>query len=172
MAVGSPTDFLPILIRRIDSSSSESTRLLLLHALKEVILHSSAAQIDGLAEALWRPLFANDVVALATNGSAANATGEPNDIGDDGVRNVKAACIGKLTTAAPAKFLPELQVCYVLGYLRKLPTELFVDERMSADVVGHNGPYRNYSTRLRRIGLLWPLPFDTRLSIPRHPMTS
>jgi cullin-associated NEDD8-dissociated protein 1 len=28
---------------------------------------------------------------------------------DDSVRNVKAACIGKLTTTAPSKFLPQLQ---------------------------------------------------------------
>lgn len=32
------------------------------------------------------------------------------DIGDESVRNVRAACIGKLTTTAPAKFLPQLQV--------------------------------------------------------------
>jgi cullin-associated NEDD8-dissociated protein 1 len=31
------------------------------------------------------------------------------DIGEDSVRNVKAACIGKLTTTAPNKFLPQLQ---------------------------------------------------------------
>jgi cullin-associated NEDD8-dissociated protein 1 len=53
-------------------------------------------------------LFADDGAKQAngksTNGQAGIATG------DDGVRNVKAACIGKLTTTAPAKFLPQLQV--------------------------------------------------------------
>jgi hypothetical protein len=32
------------------------------------------------------------------------------DASADGTRNVKAACIGKLTTTAPAKFLPQLKV--------------------------------------------------------------
>lgn len=36
-------------------------------------------------------------------------TGTDSSTTDDSVRNVKAACIGKLTTTAPAKFLPQLQ---------------------------------------------------------------
>jgi cullin-associated NEDD8-dissociated protein 1 len=71
-------------------------------------LHSPAAQLETLADSLWAPLFADDGAKQAngksTNGQAGIATG------DDGVRNVKAACIGKLTTTAPAKFLPQLQV--------------------------------------------------------------
>lgn len=37
------------------------------------------------------------------------STGTPTSSGDNSVRNVKAACIGKLTTTAPSKFLPQLQ---------------------------------------------------------------
>lgn len=109
MAVGSPNVFLPALVKRIETSNTESSRLLLLHALKEVILHSSAAQLENLAEALWKPLFADE---LAKSGAASTTA---NDIGDDGIRNVKAACIGKLTTTAPAKFLPQLQVMFAFG---------------------------------------------------------
>jgi cullin-associated NEDD8-dissociated protein 1 len=73
--------------------------------------HSPAAQLETLADSLWKPLFADD--APTTNGKNTTATkaGPTGALGDDGVRNVKAACIGKLTTAAPARFLPQLQVC-------------------------------------------------------------
>jgi cullin-associated NEDD8-dissociated protein 1 len=63
----------------------------------QVILHSSSAQLEALADHSWSPLFAQD-------SESANS-----DISEDSVRNVKAACIGKLTTTAPQKFLPELQ---------------------------------------------------------------
>ena len=63
----------------------------------QVILHSTAAQLESLADHSWSPLFAQD------------STTSSSDIGEDSARNVKAACIGKLTTAAPHKFLPELQ---------------------------------------------------------------
>ncbi|OCF45173.1 tip120-family protein [Kwoniella heveanensis CBS 569] len=98
LAVGAPKVFLPAIIKRISSASSEGSRLLLLHALKEVILHSSSAQLELLADTLWKPLFADDTSKTSAD-----------DIGDDGIRNVKAACIGKLTTTAPGKFLPQLQ---------------------------------------------------------------
>lgn len=94
MAVGAPTQFLPELIQRLESAQDESSRLLLLHAIKEVILHSSDPQLDVLTDELWQPLF-SDLDSTA--------------VSDDGVRNVKAACIGKLTVAAPARFLPQLE---------------------------------------------------------------
>ncbi|WWC99318.1 hypothetical protein V866_006219 [Kwoniella sp. B9012] len=97
LAVGAPKVFLPAIIKHIETVTSEATRLLLLHSLKEVILHSSAAQLELLADSLWKPLFADDVST------------KEGEIGDDGIRNVKAACIGKLTTTAPGKFLPQLQ---------------------------------------------------------------
>ncbi|WWD22460.1 hypothetical protein CI109_106951 [Kwoniella shandongensis] len=99
LAVGSPNVFLPAIVKRIEAADNETSRLLLLHALKEVIQHSSSAQLELLADAMWKPLFADDQ-------SSTNKKGE---MGDDGIRNVKAACIGKLTTTAPSKFLPQLQ---------------------------------------------------------------
>ncbi|WWC66659.1 uncharacterized protein I206_100563 [Kwoniella pini CBS 10737] len=97
LAVGAPKVFLPAIIKHIETVKSEATRLLLLHSLKEVILHSSSAQLELLADSLWKPLFADDVST------------KEGEIGDDGIRNVKAACIGKLTTTAPGKFIPQLQ---------------------------------------------------------------
>jgi cullin-associated NEDD8-dissociated protein 1 len=91
MVVGAPEELLPVLIRRLESAKSDSAHLLLLHALKEVIMHSSDPLLDKLTDLLWRPLFSMDASA------------------DDGVRNVKAACIGKLTIASPGRFLPQLQ---------------------------------------------------------------
>lgn len=115
LAVGSHTVFLPALVHQIGSEKNAASRLLLLHALKEVsyedqvivtkklttqvIQHLPCARLELLADSLWKPLLADDE----------SAKGEK-DLGDDGVRNVKAACIGKLTTTAPAKFLPQLQV--------------------------------------------------------------
>ena len=71
-----------------------------------MILHSPTAQIEALADSLWKPLFANEAVKPNHGQEVPGA----NDTGDDGVRNVKAACVGKLVTIAPAKFLPQLQV--------------------------------------------------------------
>ncbi|ORY22630.1 armadillo-type protein [Naematelia encephala] len=106
LAVGSPKVFLPAVVKHITSADDEASRLLLLHALKEVILHSSSAQLELIADSLWTPLFGEESNARAKNGSKGP---DENDLGDDGIRNVKAACIGKLTTLAPAKFLPQLQ---------------------------------------------------------------
>lgn len=100
LAVGVPDVYVPAIITRISAAKDESERLLLLHAIKEVILHSPSAQLESLADTLWAPLFS---ATDATPASKADSTG------GDGIRNVIAACIGKLTTTVPAKFLPQLQ---------------------------------------------------------------
>ncbi|KIR37274.1 tip120-family protein [Cryptococcus deuterogattii MMRL2647] len=100
LAVGAPAVYVPAIITKISSAKDESERLLLLHAIKEVILHSPSSELESLADTLWAPLFS---ATDATSASKANSTG------DDGIRNVIAACIGKLTTTVPAKFLPQLQ---------------------------------------------------------------
>jgi cullin-associated NEDD8-dissociated protein 1 len=82
----------------------------MLHALKEVILHLPSDQLEKLADQLWNPLFDESDGAASKSKRAAPAAGGA-DIGDDGIRNVKAACIGKLTMTAPGKYLPQLQVC-------------------------------------------------------------
>ncbi|WVQ76239.1 hypothetical protein IAR50_005904 [Cryptococcus sp. DSM 104548] len=99
LAVGTPNIFLPTIINKVEAAQKESERLLLLHAVKEVILHSPSTQLENIADSLWKPLFAAPT-SVANNAETA---------GDDGIRNVTAACIGKLTITAPAKFLPQLQ---------------------------------------------------------------
>jgi cullin-associated NEDD8-dissociated protein 1 len=74
----------------------------------QVTQHSSAAQLESIADLLWIPLFDDKDDAGKTGKKGASA--DEKDLGDDGIRNVKAACIGKLTTTAPAKYLPQLQV--------------------------------------------------------------
>lgn len=56
-------------------------------------MHCSDDQTAGIADSLWEPLLADD-----------------DDSQDDGARNVKAACIGKLTSSNPGKYIPELRV--------------------------------------------------------------
>lgn len=60
----------------------------------------TASQLEAIADSLWAPLFADESEIESE---------------DDGERNVKAACIGKLTTANPMKYLPQLQASTVLG---------------------------------------------------------
>lgn len=85
-------------------------RLLSLHALKEVtqisfgiapfahygtvqvVTHCSHGQLEGVADTLWVPLFENSENAEETT------------------RNVAAACLGKLATTHPSKYLPQLHV--------------------------------------------------------------
>lgn len=100
MAVGAPDEYLPVLVRDIESATDEPSRLLLLYALKEVIMHSNTGQLEKLADFFWKPLF-----------------GDVGGQDDDGIRNIKAACIGKLTIADPARFIPQLQVSYILTAL-------------------------------------------------------
>ena len=66
----------------------------------QAIVHCSDEQIVGIADSLWEPLLADD-----------------DDSQDDGARNVKAACIGKLTSANPARYIPELRVSFGIDRL-------------------------------------------------------
>ena len=88
--------------------SDSKKRLLALHAAKEVskgkvffrsiftvhqaVTHCSQGQLEGVADLLWGPLFENSQNAEETT------------------RNVAAACLGKLATIAPSRYLPELHV--------------------------------------------------------------
>lgn len=98
MAAGSPETLLPQLIQQIQNAKDEAGRSLLLYALKEVILNSSPAELEKLTEILWGPLFGD---VAASDAAAA--------VSDDGIRNIKAACIGKLTAVTPGRFIPQLQ---------------------------------------------------------------
>jgi len=70
--------------------SDSKKRLLALHAAKEAVTHCSQGQLEGVADLLWGPLFDNSQNAEETT------------------RNVAAACLGKLATIAPSRYLPEL----------------------------------------------------------------
>lgn len=96
MAVGAPEEYLPVLVQDIESAQDEPSRLLHLYSLKEVIMHSSTGQLEKLADFFWKPLF-----------------GDVGGQDDDGIRNIKAACIGKLTIADSARFIPQLQVSQI-----------------------------------------------------------
>ncbi|KDQ17665.1 hypothetical protein BOTBODRAFT_172104 [Botryobasidium botryosum FD-172 SS1] len=89
IAIGNIHQFLPVIIQQVQSNDEK--RLLSLHALKEVVTHCSHGQLEGVAGALWSPLFEN------SNNS------------EESTRNVAAACLGKLTTTNPSAYLPQLQ---------------------------------------------------------------
>lgn len=70
----------------------DQKRLLALHALKEVVTYTSHGQLENITELLWGPLFENSENA------------------EESTRNVAAACIGKLITMHPARYLPQIHV--------------------------------------------------------------
>ena len=58
----------------------------------QVVTHCSHGQLEGSAETLWTPLFDNS------------------ENSEEITRNVAAACLGKLSTTNPSKYLPQLHV--------------------------------------------------------------
>ncbi|KAJ6466206.1 hypothetical protein C8R45DRAFT_1172577, partial [Mycena sanguinolenta] len=57
IAVGSLQQFLLAIVKTVKSDAKK--RLLSLHALKEVVTHSSQGQLEDVADILWVPLFEN-----------------------------------------------------------------------------------------------------------------
>lgn len=88
IAIGNLHQFLPAIIKLVESDGKK--RLLALHASKEVVTHCSQGQLEGVADVLWVPLFKNSENAEETT------------------RNVAAACLGKLATTHPSRYLPQL----------------------------------------------------------------
>ncbi|KAI6094438.1 armadillo-type protein [Pisolithus croceorrhizus] len=89
IAIGNLHLFLPVILNIAENDSSK--RLLSLHSLKEVVTHCSRGQLEPVADHLWTPLF---------NNSTSDA--------EESTRNVAAACLGKLTTMEPGRYLPQL----------------------------------------------------------------
>jgi len=89
IAIGNITTFLPVIIRQIHAD--DSRRVLSLHSLKEIVTHCSTTQLEGIADAVWTPVFDNP------------------ENSEESTRNVAAACLGKLTTTNPSRYLPQLQ---------------------------------------------------------------
>ncbi|KZT24708.1 TIP120-domain-containing protein [Neolentinus lepideus HHB14362 ss-1] len=88
IAIGNLHHFLPSVIKIVKNDPQK--RLLALHAVKEVVTHSSHGALENVAEMLWVPLFENS------------------ENSEDTTRNVAAACLGKLTVTHPARYLPQL----------------------------------------------------------------
>ncbi|KAJ6521352.1 armadillo-type protein [Mycena vulgaris] len=88
IAIGSLHQFLPAIVKIVKSDAKK--RLLSLHALKEVVTHCSQGQLEGVADMLWVPLFENS------------------ENSEETTRNVAAACLGKLATTHPSRYLPQL----------------------------------------------------------------
>ncbi|KZT58404.1 TIP120-domain-containing protein [Calocera cornea HHB12733] len=95
IAVGNIQVFLPVIVQALQGE--EQTKLSALHALREVVTHGPRHQLEHMADQLWEPLFAS-------------TTGE-----DESTKNVAAACLGRLTTTSPARFLPRLQASMAPG---------------------------------------------------------
>lgn len=90
VAIGNLHQFLPPLVKLVQGDSQR--RLLALQALKEVATHTSAGQLEQYAETLWGPLFVSSEVA------------------DESSQNAAAACIGKLITTNPLRYLMQVHV--------------------------------------------------------------
>ena len=90
IAIGNLQQFLPAIVEMIKTDSKK--RFLALHAAKEVVTHCNQGQLEGVADFLWTPLFENSQNA------------------EEATRNVAAACLGKLATTHPSKYLPQLHV--------------------------------------------------------------
>ncbi|KAF8972524.1 armadillo-type protein [Flammula alnicola] len=88
IAIGNLHQFLPVIVKMVESDPKK--RLLALHAAKEVVTHCSQGQLEGVADLLWGPLFENSQNA------------------EESTRNVAAACLGKLATTHPSRYLPQL----------------------------------------------------------------
>ncbi|KAJ7596512.1 armadillo-type protein [Mycena floridula] len=88
IAIGNLHQFLPAIVKLVEKDPKK--RLLSLHALKEVVTHCSTGQLEGVADMLWVPLFENS------------------ENSEETTRNVAAACLGKLATTHPSKYLPQL----------------------------------------------------------------
>ena len=94
ITVGNLSHFLPAIVKMVETDAQK--RLLSLHALKEVVTHSSHGQLENVADQLWIPLLQNS------------------ENSEETTRNVAAACLGKLTTTHPSRYLPQLHVCAIL----------------------------------------------------------
>lgn len=94
IAVGNLHHFLPVIVKMVERDPAK--RLLSLHALKEVVTHCSHGQLENVADMLWTPLFQNS------------------EESEEITRNVAAACLGKLATTAPQRYLPQLHVSAIL----------------------------------------------------------
>ena len=74
------------------SSGEHNQEIWPLILILKVATNCSHGQLEGVADLLWVPLFENS------------------DNSEETTRNVAAACLGKLTTTHPSRYLPQLHV--------------------------------------------------------------
>ena len=94
VAVGNLPVYIPVLVQQL--SEQPTRQYVLLHALKELIStqSASAGSVQALApfvEQIWGLLFAHC------------------DTKEEGIRNVVAECLGKLTLVNPGQLIPQLE---------------------------------------------------------------
>lgn len=83
----------------MSSDTNNIVELKVLILIFQVVTNCSHGQLEGVADLLWVPLFENS------------------DNSEETTRNVAAACLGKLTTTHPSRYLPQL---HVSGRARRL----------------------------------------------------
>ncbi|KAF8329094.1 TIP120-domain-containing protein [Cantharellus anzutake] len=145
VAIGNIPAFLPVIIKQIQAD--DERRLLSLHSLKEIVTHCSNSQLEGVADAVWSPVFENP------------------ENSEEGTRNVAAACLGKLTTTNPSRYLPQLQSrirdpswvvrATVVSSIRYtfVDTSESYDELLSPLVVDFLSLVQDYDLTVRRLSL-------------------
>ncbi|KAF7693162.1 hypothetical protein HF521_008478 [Silurus meridionalis] len=89
ICVGNIDEYLPFLLKEIGSQPKR--QYLLLHSLKEVISALSVESLKPHVESIWSLLFKNC------------------ECPEEGIRNVVAECLGKLTLVNPSELLPRLK---------------------------------------------------------------
>ncbi|XP_053530044.1 cullin-associated NEDD8-dissociated protein 2 [Ictalurus punctatus] len=89
ICVGNLDEYLPFLLKEIGSQVKR--QYLLLHSLKEVISALSVESLKPHVESIWSLLFKNC------------------ECPEEGIRNVVAECLGKLTLVNPSELLPRLK---------------------------------------------------------------
>lgn len=97
IAIGNLQHFLSPLVKLVQGDDHK--RLVALHAIKEVVTHTSTGLLENYAEAIWVPLF------------------ESSENADESTQNVAAACIGRLIVTNTPRYLPQVHVCFNLLFL-------------------------------------------------------
>lgn len=101
--------------------------------------HCSQGQLEGVADMLWVPLFENS------------------ENSEETTRNVAAACLGKLATTQPSRYLPQLHVSQGITVTR---------------ATSHRAHRLESVTNTHPQGRLSYLRFDIPLQILHNLMTS
>eukprot|EP00252_Welwitschia_mirabilis_P011775 TRINITY_DN2619_c0_g1_i2.p1 TRINITY_DN2619_c0_g1~~TRINITY_DN2619_c0_g1_i2.p1 ORF type:complete len:818 (-),score=176.90 TRINITY_DN2619_c0_g1_i2:413-2866(-) len=95
IAVGNLSKYLPFILNQIDNQ--QKRQYLLLHSLKEVIARQT---VDEAGQVDLQDIYVDKILRLLFNHCESE---------EEGVRNVVAECLGKITLIQPEKLVPELK---------------------------------------------------------------